>query len=117
MPDLKLLLMSILMSCLIAPVTFAADPTRPPGWLTGSTQRSAPSVPVTAFNLQQVLIRADSRSAVINDQLLSVGEKVKGATLISIAPGSVVLKIRQKRVKLSLLNKSQVSSRLKQNRK
>lgn len=117
MPDFKLLLLSFLTSWLIVSTTLAADPTRPPGWLTGNPQRSAPSVPVKAFNLQQVLIRADSRFAVINDRLLSVGEKIKGATLISITPGSVVLKIRQKRVKLSLLNKSQVSSRLKQNRK
>lgn len=117
MPDMKLTLLLILISGVMASSAFAADPTRPPGWLSGKIQKTEATVPVSAFNLQQVLIRPDSRSAVINGQLLEVGEKIKGATLVSISSGVVVLKIRQKRVKLSLLNSSQVSSRLKQNRK
>ena len=95
----------------------AADPTQPPGWLSGSSQKSAPAVSKKKLKLQQVLIREDSRLAVINNRLVKAGDRISGARVVEIKPGSVVVKISQKRVVLSLLNNTKMSVNRPESRK
>jgi hypothetical protein len=63
------------------------DPTMPPGF--SSVGRD--SVAGTPLKLQSTRVSASSRSAVINDHIVSPGSRVGGATVISIEPGRVVL--------------------------
>lgn len=86
----------------------AADPTRPPAWLTSEPRAVAP-VSQRSLNLQQILVRDTQRFAVINDEILAVGDRIKQATVIAIDQTSVTLKTTKNRFVLSLLESASVS--------
>lgn len=96
---------------------YAADPTQPPGWLSGATPIKKQVAAPARFNLQQVLNRNGHRLAVINNQLVKTGDRVAGAKVVAIRADSVVLNISQKRLTLSLLDRTNVSVRRSDNRK
>lgn len=75
-----------------------ADPTRPPGW--GAPARTA--VTAIPLQLQQITHRAIGTSAVINGQLVRVGDQVDGARVVSILPDHVVVEVQKQRRKLTL---------------
>lgn len=97
-------------------VAQAADPTQPPGWLSGNAPVKKQTIDRSQFNLQQVLNRNGKRLAVINNQLVKTGDKVAGAKVVAIEADSVVLNISQKRLTLSLLNRTKVSVSRSDNR-
>ena len=109
MHNFRLLLLPLML--LLAFVSQAADPTQPPGWLTGSGSKKTQTINKDKFNLQQILIGKERRSAVINNQLVTKGSRVAGAQVVAINNNSVVLKVSQKRLTLSLLNKTKQAVR------
>jgi hypothetical protein len=91
-----LLLISLLL-CELAQATNAAlrDPTRPltvsrrqTSTLESAKASTRPAVP----QLQLVLISTDRRYVVIDGELLTLGDSVRGLPLISISEDAVVLK-------------------------
>lgn len=84
-----------------AAAVFAADPTLPPPWL--QHQPETPVQPQQPLIVQQILIRSRGNSAVINNQLVRVGDQIGGAQIMAIHPGRILVKVRQKQYELSLL--------------
>lgn len=66
----------------------AQDPTRPPSWLTGSANVTSNE---GALTLQQVLISQNRRFAVINEKLVSEGDRVAGARVTKIDRDKVII--------------------------
>lgn len=81
-----------------------ADPTRPPGW------GVAPAVSESArpLQLQQITRYGSQASAVINNQLVAVGDSVDGARVMAIQTDRVVLQQRGQRRELTLFNRADV---------
>ena len=80
------------------------DPTRPPGYrlvLPGGKKATAS----TRFLLSSVRISSARRTAVINDRLLEVGNRVNGAKVVAIYPSSVKLKKQGKIFTIRLLSR------------
>lgn len=102
-----------LMVCSIVFITMlpanANDPMRPPGMASVTSENKAPTT--ASFVLQQIKISADSRSAVINGQLVREGDSVSGAEVTKITSDKVVLKYRKKLRFLSLLNRTKHSEK------
>lgn len=100
-----LLLLGLLV--LVMPVRAAMDdPTRPP------SLGAAKSVPSTGKHqrprwlLSSTLIAAERRSAVIDGRVVVRGDRINGATVVSIEPGSVRLRARGKEFTLLMLKKN-----------
>ena len=76
------------------------DPTKPFGSLVSTTSKEKKSALVL-----QSIIQVDSRKkAIINDQLLNVGDSYNGYELITINTNGVVLESPQGRMELSLFS-------------
>jgi hypothetical protein len=90
------------------------DPTRPPAyamqkfrqakWATLPKVASPKTVQKkeTVLRLSSILISSNRKIAIIDDQMLSVGDKIGGARLISITRDSVRLVRKGKTINLSL---------------
>ncbi|MCP1728096.1 MSHA biogenesis protein MshK [Natronospira proteinivora] len=74
------------------------DPMRPPA----QSQQIAEPSPLSDWTLTSVLIAENRRLAVINGQVLRVGESVDGARLIRIDAGGVVIRHARGQETLSL---------------
>ena len=80
------------------------DPTRPPGYrlvLPGG-KKAATAI---RFSLSSVRISSTRRTAVINDRMVEVGNKVNGAKVLGIYPSSVKLKKQNKIFTVRLLSR------------
>lgn len=87
-----------------APAAPLNDPTRPP-----SAKAVKPTKAVrkqTRWILSSTLVSAQRRSAVINDRVVSVGEKINGARVVAIQPASVHLRRHGSDITLVLLKKN-----------
>jgi len=94
---------SIVLFILLMP--FAAsgqqtDPTRP----FGAVKSSSYSEKKSALVLQSIIQSGQSKKAVINGQVLNVGDVYKGFELIAISSKGVVLQSSQSRMELSLFS-------------
>lgn len=78
------------------------DPTRPPAGLVQAVGDGEISVKHSGLNLQSILIAPDRRSAIIDGQLLGVGQKVSGFKVVSIEDGAVILRGAQGTRRLQL---------------
>jgi MSHA biogenesis protein MshK len=79
-----------------------ADPTKPfRAVASGSTNNSEKS---TGLVLQSVIKSNNNKKAIINGQVLNVGDKYKGFALIAINANGVVLDSPQGRMELSLFS-------------
>ena len=79
------------------------DPTRPAG--TKAYSASANAKRVKTWSLSSTLIANGRRNAVINGQLVIVGQSINNAKIISIQPNEVWLLHKQKRIRIKLLAK------------
>ena len=86
--------MGCVMLILALPVQAAVeDPTRPPGMSEAPSIRSSESAQVSPrWVLTSTLVSPDRRSAVINDRVVSLGDRVNGATVVEINPSEVRLR-------------------------
>lgn len=80
------------------------DPTRPadPEMVKGGN--------VGLPTLTAIMISSDRRTAVINGQVVKVGDEVAGMTIISIEPNSVQLEGTQGKITLTLIDHSMLTS-------
>lgn len=74
------------------------DPTIPPGF----TAAPSESGPGPALRLHSTRVSTLSRSAVINDRVVTPGSKVAGATVVAIEPGRVELERGAERILLRI---------------
>jgi hypothetical protein len=99
--SLRRMTVLIVCSLSVTPSWAAVDPTRPPAL----QQRGEVSMGVKKANpwqLQGIRISAQGRYAVINDTQVRQGERIRGAEVLAIEPGSVVLKQGSRRISLTL---------------
>jgi len=76
------------------------DPTRPV--LMGGVQKAKTADP-KHWQLTSVLISAQRRVAVINDQVVRIGQNINGAKLLTVEPGSALLSHAGRRIRLELI--------------
>ena len=79
--------------CVLVPAAQAGevrDPTRPPQAAAPTNQTAAPAR--RDYVLQSTRISGDLRSAVINGQVVAVGDRVDGARVLSVEPGEARLR-------------------------
>lgn len=90
----------LLLACL--PITSgqaAVDPTRPPSGF--STQASQEET-AQQWDLQSIRISGSDARAVLNGVSIRVGQRIMGATVMSIKPGVVLLRQGGQRVQVQL---------------
>jgi hypothetical protein len=69
------------------------DPTRPPpAWLAAQPKTAAAAEQEVASQLQSLLIGPARRYAIIDGQLLGVGDTFRDARVVAVRPGEVVLR-------------------------
>ncbi|MFT5814510.1 MAG: MSHA biogenesis protein MshK [Psychroserpens sp.] len=78
------------------------DPTKPFGAVASASTNS--SEKSTRLVLQSVIKNNNNKKAIINGQVLNVGDKYKGFALIAINANGVVLDSPQGRMELSLFS-------------
>lgn len=93
--------LSVLLVLVMLPVQAATDPTRPPSARSASIGSSASNKP-QPWRLQSIRISQQSSRAVINGTQVREGERVRGAKVLSIEPGLVLLQQGSKRIRLTL---------------
>lgn len=74
------------------------DPTIPPGFAAVASDPAAGP----ALRLHSTRVSATSRSAVINDRVVTPGSRIAGATVLAIEPGSVQLQRGSERILLRI---------------
>ncbi len=81
------------------------DPTRPP---TATTTVSVPPKKAQRprWMLTSTLISAQRRTAVINDTVVSRGDRINGAKIMSIQPSAVQLHVNGRDITLMMLKKN-----------
>jgi len=82
-------------SCAIAE-DILRDPMRP------HTTHTAPAQSTTRFTVNAIFIATDRRVAIVNGQRVTVGERVDGATVVSISRNELTLTIGSKHVTAQL---------------
>ena len=96
---------------LIAPLLWAdvaVDPMKPQ-WFPGGgdgeatvTSTSQSQSPAPVLTLQSISIVGDQRSAVVNQQRVTINEKIAGAVITGIEPGEISYRFRGTTYTLSL---------------
>jgi len=96
---------SVIFLVLVASLWSAAavsDPMRPPGFGPQAIEKKAVKARVN-FRLQQIQVRQGVASAIVNGQLVKVGDTLSGARVLDITPEKVVIKYGRNVKTLSLL--------------
>jgi len=81
------------------------DPTRPPTTTTIAS-KSSDKTQRPRWILTSTLISTQRRAAVINNKVVSRGEHINGAKIISIQPSAVRLRIGRRDITLMMLKKN-----------
>ncbi len=81
------------------------DPTRPPG-IVAKVSTSPEKIQQPRWMLTSTLVSMQRRTAVINDTVVSHGDHINGAKIISIQPSAVRLRIGGKYITLVMLKKN-----------
>jgi len=80
------------------------DPTKPFGAVASVSTTTNSSEKSTRLVLQSVIKSNNNKKAIINGQVLNIGDKYKGFALIAINANGVVLDSPQGRMELSLFS-------------
>jgi len=101
----RLVIIVVLITLLLVMPSQAAlkDPTRPP---TTTVSASPEKIQRLRWVLTSTLVSAQRRTAVINDTVVSRGDRINGATVISIQPATVRLRARGRNITLMMLKKN-----------
>ena len=90
---------------LIMPLQAALkDPTRPPAIRV--TTSTPPEIRPPRWMLKSTLLSAQRRTAIINDTVVSRGDRINGATVVSIHPSRVRLRTGGQDITLIMLKKN-----------
>jgi MSHA biogenesis protein MshK len=96
----------IVLLLLVMPVQAAMeDPTRPPSLSGGKAVAGVRHKPRPRWRLSSTLISPQRRSAVIDGRVVVRGDRINGATVISIESGAVRLRAKGREFTLLLLEK------------
>lgn len=107
--DLIKVVLSLVMTAMLiwaSPLLAQNDPTRPPtvkatsSYVTGKKNRG------TRWTLHSTLVSSSRRTAVINDRVVAQGDRINGATVVSIEPSVVRLRAKGREVTLVMLKKN-----------
>ena len=96
---------ALLMLLWISPLQAMEDPTRPPTGKATSSYVGAPKSHAVRWTLHSTLVSSERRTAVINDRVVSQGDRINGATVVSIQPSSVRLRNKGREMTLVMLKK------------
>lgn len=100
-------LLVMLATFTVMPVLAAMDdPTRPPGLGVAVSSVKSTGSKGPRWVLKSTLISPGRRTAVINNRVVSKGDRVSGATVLEIKPLSVRLSARGREVTLVMLKKN-----------
>lgn len=103
----KTILLSISVSMFCVSATQAMnDPTRPPMAKAKSSYVPSKKSQRPQWTLNSTLVSSARRTAVINDRVVSRGDRINGATVISIEPSSVRLRKKGREITLMMLKKN-----------
>lgn len=100
------LFLVVLFSLWLAPLQAMEDPTRPPTAKAATSYVSVKKTKGPRWILHSTLVSSDRRSAVINDRVVVQGDRINGATVVSIQPSAVRLREKGREVTLMMLNKN-----------
>jgi len=98
----KIILVALLLSLPQYANSQQVDPTKPFGAVAAAPSKS--NEQSTRLVLQSVIKNNNNKKAIINGQVLNVGDKYKGFALIAINANRVVLDSPQGRMELSLFS-------------
>ena len=91
---------------LTSPLQAMEDPTRPPTAKATSTYVPGKKSKGPRWTLHSTLVSSGRRTAVINDRVVSQGDRINGATVVSIQPSAVRLRDKGREVTLMMLKKN-----------
>lgn len=90
----------------VSPLQAMEDPTRPPTAKAISSYTPVKKSKRPRWTLHSTLVSSGRRTAVINDRVVSQGDRINGATVVSIQPSAVRLRDRGREVTLMMLKKN-----------
>lgn len=91
---------------LTSPIHAMEDPTRPPTAKVTSTYTPGKKSKGPRWTLHSTLVSSGRRTAVINNRVVSQGDRINGATVVSIQPSAVRLRDKGREVTLVMLKKN-----------
>ena len=108
MPLLKAVLSLVMFAMLLwmSPLLAMDDPTRPPTAKATSSYVPTNKSRGPRWTLHSTLVSSGRRTAVINDRVVAQGDRINGATVVSIEPSAVRLKEKGREVTLVMLKKN-----------
>lgn len=110
-------MVGLVMLALVMPVQAAVDdPTRPPG-LNSAPRVTSSSTKGPRWVLKSTLVSAERKTAVINNRVVGIGDRVRGATVVQIEPFKVRLRSGGSEVTLLMLKKKVKTLSRQQTRK
>lgn len=107
--NLMKLVLSLLMFAILiwaSPLLALDDPTRPPTIKAKSSYVSGKKSRGSRWILHSTLVSSGRRTAVINDRVVAQGDRINGATVVSIEPSMVRLRAKGREVTLVMLKKN-----------
>lgn len=106
LPKTTITMVVITMLLLVMPLQAALeDPTRPPT-ATTTISASPEKIQRPHWMLTSTLVSAQRRTAVINDTVVSRGDRINGAKVMSIQPFMVRLRAGKRDITLMMLKKN-----------
>jgi len=99
------IIIGLFMFVFVLSVQAASDPTRPPG-LNSAPARVTTVKKGPRWVLTSTLVSPVRRSAVINNRVVVLGDRVRGATVVEISPSRVRLRSGSSDVTLVMLKKN-----------
>jgi hypothetical protein len=106
----KLFLASLLLAAVCAlcfsSVQALEDPTRPPSAEIKTHYVATQKSQQPRWTLNSTLVSSGRRTAIINNKAVSLGDRINGATVVSIEPSTVRLREKGREVTLMMLQKN-----------
>ena len=103
-PRMALAIVLTALLALPAAATPLRDPTQPPAAHRPATKKAARKAP--RWVLSSTLVSGQRRTAVINDRVVGVGERINGARVVEIQPAKVRLRRQGRDITLVLLKQN-----------
>ena len=103
---LRSIALLVLLLCWVSTGYAMKDPTQPPTATSTSNYVKGKKSKGPRWILHSTLVSSDRRTAVINNRVVSQGDRINGATVVSIQPSSVRLREKGREVTLMMLTKN-----------
>lgn len=94
-------LITVISLMLFIPISFAQDPTKPIGYQSQAKPKVKKNTGKLILNA--VIASRGEKMAIINDQILQVGDRVQGYRLVAIGSHQATLRSKTKEITLSMV--------------